>query len=319
MHNPYYDQWNAYFLNWCEGVSNKFGLPTPLFLDLPVYLPHKFSSHETPLGWWPIEDIDKNLTEIQGRFLNVGSYYLWPVGDGSMTKGEYATLQYLFHFQDDLQLLCATLALATLFPYHYSSRSYSYPSKWVQPEKVIDIIMMLHSRFKEGRPLWHPAMIDVLPSLPWDLRDKEIDRVEIRSLSEMAFYFGSYHSHLLSLFRPVAIRFYETGDPELVARLQEKKRQSQKEWEEWEKRQKEREQKESEYEQAMKKIHPRWGEWGSVTKAELKKLVWSKPTTAIASEFGISNAAVGKKCKALGISKPPRGYWAKVHSQRGNT
>lgn len=46
-------------------------------------------------------------------------------------------------------------------------------------------------------------------------------------------------------------------------------------------------------------------------------LVWSKPTRVIAAEYGVSDTAVAKRCKALGISKPPRGYWAKVYSERG--
>lgn len=44
---------------------------------------------------------------------------------------------------------------------------------------------------------------------------------------------------------------------------------------------------------------------------ELKKLVWEKPTTEVAKMFGVSDKAIEKRCKLLGISKPPRGYWQK--------
>jgi hypothetical protein len=47
---------------------------------------------------------------------------------------------------------------------------------------------------------------------------------------------------------------------------------------------------------------------------ELRQLVWEIPTTHIASLYGVSDKAVEKRCRALGISKPPRGYWAK-HEQ----
>ena len=47
------------------------------------------------------------------------------------------------------------------------------------------------------------------------------------------------------------------------------------------------------------------------SKKELEKLVWEKPTIHIAQSFGVSDQAVGKWCKAYGIEKPPRGYWAK--------
>lgn len=44
---------------------------------------------------------------------------------------------------------------------------------------------------------------------------------------------------------------------------------------------------------------------------ELRGLVWSMPTVAVAAKFGVSDVAVAKWCKALGVDKPPRGYWAK--------
>jgi hypothetical protein len=44
---------------------------------------------------------------------------------------------------------------------------------------------------------------------------------------------------------------------------------------------------------------------------ELRQLVWEIPTTQIANLYGVSDKAVEKRCRALGISKPPRGYWAK--------
>lgn len=50
------------------------------------------------------------------------------------------------------------------------------------------------------------------------------------------------------------------------------------------------------------------------TKEELEKLVWEKSTVKIAQEMGVSDKAVEKWCKSYGISKPERGYWAKIYS-----
>lgn len=47
------------------------------------------------------------------------------------------------------------------------------------------------------------------------------------------------------------------------------------------------------------------------SKEDLQKLVWEKPTTHIAKDFGVSDKAVEKWCKTYAISKPPRGYWNK--------
>lgn len=44
----------------------------------------------------------------------------------------------------------------------------------------------------------------------------------------------------------------------------------------------------------------------------LSKLVWSMPTKYIAKELNISDIAVIRRCRKLGISKPTKGYWSKV-------
>lgn len=48
-----------------------------------------------------------------------------------------------------------------------------------------------------------------------------------------------------------------------------------------------------------------------IDERRLRRLVWEKPLTAIAAELGVSDVAVAKRCKKLGIERPGRGYWAK--------
>ncbi|MFA5186517.1 MAG: HNH endonuclease [Patescibacteria group bacterium] len=45
---------------------------------------------------------------------------------------------------------------------------------------------------------------------------------------------------------------------------------------------------------------------------ELRALVWAKPTVQVAREFGVSDKAIDKWCRVLGVDKPPRGYWRKI-------
>lgn len=52
------------------------------------------------------------------------------------------------------------------------------------------------------------------------------------------------------------------------------------------------------------------------TKEELEKLVWEYPTTQLANKIGVSDKAIDKRCKKLGLSKPSRGYWTKLKSQK---
>lgn len=47
------------------------------------------------------------------------------------------------------------------------------------------------------------------------------------------------------------------------------------------------------------------------SKEELEKLVNTMPTTKVSKIFGVSDKAIDKRCKLLGISKPGRGFWSK--------
>lgn len=50
----------------------------------------------------------------------------------------------------------------------------------------------------------------------------------------------------------------------------------------------------------------------TLTRDELYSLVWSKPMTAVAEEFGVSSVAFAKYCVKLGIPRPTRGYWQQL-------
>jgi hypothetical protein len=47
------------------------------------------------------------------------------------------------------------------------------------------------------------------------------------------------------------------------------------------------------------------------SKEELEKLLWEKPTSQLAIQFGVSDKAIEKWAKSYKISKPSRGYWSK--------
>lgn len=50
-------------------------------------------------------------------------------------------------------------------------------------------------------------------------------------------------------------------------------------------------------------------EWPEDT--ELSRLVKEIPTSQLAQQLGVSDKAINKRCKRLGIKKPERGYWTK--------
>ena len=51
-----------------------------------------------------------------------------------------------------------------------------------------------------------------------------------------------------------------------------------------------------------------------LTRQELYDLLWTRPTTDVARELGVSDVWIGKVCRRASIPKPPPGYWRKVTS-----
>jgi len=66
--------------------------------------------------------------------------------------------------------------------------------------------------------------------------------------------------------------------------------------------------------QEARKIRLQKREKFQVSKEELSKLVWEKSTIDIAKQFGVCDNAIARRCRAYGIAKPPRGYWAKIYA-----
>lgn len=51
-----------------------------------------------------------------------------------------------------------------------------------------------------------------------------------------------------------------------------------------------------------------------LSRDDLERLVWTRPASQLAEEMGVSGTALAKRCEREGISKPPRGFWARVRS-----
>ncbi|KUM26982.1 hypothetical protein AU467_18620 [Mesorhizobium loti] len=49
-----------------------------------------------------------------------------------------------------------------------------------------------------------------------------------------------------------------------------------------------------------------------MTRAELYDLVWSKPMTEIARQYGIRDQHVAQACDAYDIARPRAGHWQRV-------
>lgn len=51
-----------------------------------------------------------------------------------------------------------------------------------------------------------------------------------------------------------------------------------------------------------------------LTRVQLYELVWSTPATKLVKTLGVSDVAIAKRCRRLGVPRPQRGYWAKLES-----
>lgn len=49
-----------------------------------------------------------------------------------------------------------------------------------------------------------------------------------------------------------------------------------------------------------------------ITRAELHALVWSKPMTEIAREYGVRDQHVAQACDVFDIARPRPGHWQRV-------
>jgi hypothetical protein len=45
----------------------------------------------------------------------------------------------------------------------------------------------------------------------------------------------------------------------------------------------------------------------TLTRQQLHDLVWSKPVRDVAKDFGMSDVALAKRCRAVNVPLPPRG------------
>ena len=50
----------------------------------------------------------------------------------------------------------------------------------------------------------------------------------------------------------------------------------------------------------------------TLTRQSLYDLVWSTPMSTLALDFGITDVGLAKRCRAVDVPIPYRGYWARV-------
>jgi hypothetical protein len=57
----------------------------------------------------------------------------------------------------------------------------------------------------------------------------------------------------------------------------------------------------------------------TLTREQLYELIWSEPMRLLGKQIGISDVAIAKHCRKMGIPVPERGYWNKLPAGKSVT
>ena len=292
--------WQLIFSTWKNKISEYPISLNPLFKEIIICDPKNPYGREDVLTWQPIKEISEFQLEVQRHFDS------WPGTFGPINKydarqGELRTLDYLWEYQGDIEKIAAILINASLFTRLNSSRV-SYPRENWPPARCVRKLYEMALKIwnsEEEHFLWQHYNTEVLPYLKWDYD------YQLNNLHALITYLAEEHALLLLKYYPVVVVFKEKRDPFIEKRLNDEKMMQQKKQEEVRKLQ-------SEQKDRKEKLTN--SKWKNISRNELEKLVWTKPTATLAKELGVSDVAIGKRCKSMGITKPKPGFWAKVNA-----
>lgn len=292
--------WQQIFRTWKNKIFDYPISIDPLFKEITIYDSKNPYERENVLTWQPIKEISEFQLEIQRHFDNWPGT-VGPINQYGTRQGELCTLDYLWEYQEDIEKIAAILINASLFTRLYSSRNNfpveNWPSYWCV-QKLYEMALKKWNS-EEKHFLWQHYHTEVLPYLK---RDYDY---QLNSLHALITYLAEEHALLLLKYYPVVVVFKEKRDPFIEKKLNDEKMMQQKKMEEVRKLQ-------SEQKDRKEKLTN--SKWKNISRNELEKLVWTKPTAALAKELGVSDVAIGKRCKSMGIVKPKPGFWARVNA-----
>lgn len=300
--------WEKVFRRWSSRLDDFSIELEPLFQVVRVHDPENPSGKQSELAWWPIKSIQSEHMRCQRHFdKHPGTRGLTHPDAIASSVGERTTIKYLWESKTDPEIVAAILIAGSLFSRIGSTRKH-YPENWPPFLAVKVVADWAYSRWlgSEQHSAWHSSCTTVLP---WESEDYVY---KIDSMHALIRYIAEEHASLLIKYRPVIIEFGTERDPFIANALNQEYKTEQQRHAKWNIKMMADVSAEKQRVAALKLKHPRYGEWGLISLDELERLVWSKATSQLAAEFGVSDVAIGKRCKALGIIKPPQGFWNKV-------
>jgi len=298
--------WEKIYEIWLGEMTGLNAPINPLVHQIDIFDPENPAGRKEKAVWWVREP--KKITLKHAGWQKFFYDHPGASGDVGMypNPGINDTCYMLCENRDSLEKMAAVLIAASFYEDRGSNHIYLHNHNVLYDywHIVLDVFG------KKGCP-WSGNCKYTLPGNnnsrifhgdpPGDLRD-------------LTRWYAFEHNLILQELTPVAVLFKDRPNPFIDKIVRDYIEKQRKEYEEWEVRREEERKEAQRIEEAQLAKHPRWRQWASLSPKELKELVWSKPTVEIAADFGVSDVAIAKRCKTLGIAKPPVGFWRKVET-----
>lgn len=300
--------WERVVSSWLSRIFESSANLDPLFTQIDIHDPAAPAGRNFELSWWPTSLVPEMYLRMQDH-MNKYPGTVGPIHPGyyPTRSGELETVRMLWDSRDDKAMLCAILISASLFSRMHSSRG-TYPRDSWPPYTCVSVLDQWARNASGGVTGWHHACTEVMPEQLPDYDSK------IETFGELVSYLAEEHAAVFEKYTAVIVNFQSLPNPFISKSLKERDEEQRLRHHQWKQDYEARKATEQSREHKLEKLHPRFGEWPSVSREELERLVWSKPTTLVAADFGVSDTAVNKKCRLEGVRKPPSGFWAKVDS-----
>ena len=283
--------------------------------------------HRELCEWWPADPAEQLRKHVEAQW----HFVQFPGTSAPVTSldgdimAHRDTAAALRRAAGDPERICALMLNALL---HDNAR---YPDERTVPYRLAkNFRSLIPARLRSGLIRYHHQSPGGMPTptydketehgtlIDWPVNPGITNRTPIAEAAQVLI---DYQVEILQCEQPVLLAFDGQYDPTVraeVARLAEQARIRKADddaWAaEWARQREEDDEARRREEAELDAAHPRWREWPHIDRAELTRRVWKKPTRELAQDFGVSDVAIAKKCRHLGVIKPPRGFWAKVRA-----
>lgn len=298
--------WEMVYRTWHSRIRGYPVTLEPLFTEIRVHDPAYPVGRKEVLSWCPEKKINNFQLDLQRHYDNHPGTN-GPTNPCECRQGELITLNYLWAHKDNIEIIAAALINASLFTRMHSSRGH-YPLDYWPRHYCVEALDRLAAKVWDNGgdyPHWQHYHTKVLPDKKWDYVYK------IDDIHGIVSFLAEEHALVLLNYRPVSIVFKEKRDPFVEKILNDESKLKRKHLRELKESQRVKSIIDSQENRNRQQANDKWK---NITRVELERLVWTKPTVLLAKELGVSDVAIAKRCKSLGISKPKPGFWAKVNA-----